>query len=268
MKILALFDVGAAAVQSGFLIVPQNETDRTFGLHVRAGQNAGQFHHQGRARSIVVGGLAPADAVEVRAEDVHLFRMRDSGLRAIDLFPGARHRRLGIELAQLRIRLRVRIIVHSGANAQAPWPSSPDSSGRGRRRRARPSRSIRHGVARVRRGRLVVVLEALDICAAVTFELGFDPVEGPAIAIGPLLSIAELRQPLDRGLIAFQVEPIHENFCRVGNRFRRALRRGRSYAPGRYLRNMGDRDGASRGNHQFPLHLSSSLRPVRASRPL
>jgi hypothetical protein len=41
--------------------------------------------------------------------------------------------------------------------------------------------------------------------------LDFDPADGFAIAIRSLAWIAELRQPLDDGLVAFQIESIDGN---------------------------------------------------------
>ena len=66
---------------------------------------------------------------------------------------------------------------------------------------------------------MVVVLEAFDVRAAVALELRFDPVDGLAIAIRSLPPIAELRQPLDGGLVAFQIEPVDENFYWIGSSF-------------------------------------------------
>jgi hypothetical protein len=96
---------------------------------------------------------------------------------------------------------------------------------------------------------LEVVLKAFDVCAGITFELGFDPVDGLAIAIRSLPPIAELRQPLDGGLISFQIEPIDENFLGVRNYFRLGLRRGRAAGTSDYVWDKARHKDASRGNH-------------------
>src|SRR5580704_3650994 len=95
--------------------------------------------------------------------------------------------------------------------------SAPYCNGRGRGWGAGATRGIRTGCARVRRRRLVVVLEPFDICAAVAFELGFYPVDGSAIAIRSLAPIAELRQPLDGGLVPFQIKATDESLHWICN---------------------------------------------------
>ena len=87
---LPLLDVGARAVRAGLLVVPQREADRALGLHVRHAEDARQLHHQRRARSVVVRGFAPAVAVHVRADDVHLVGTGGADLRAVHLFARAR----------------------------------------------------------------------------------------------------------------------------------------------------------------------------------
>ena len=103
--------------------------------------------------------------------------------------------------------------------------------------------------ARIRARRLVVVLEPFRICAAVAFELGFDPVDGLAVAVRSLAAVAELRQPLDGGLVAFQIEAIDENFYGIGNRFRLGGRSGHAAAPGERARDGSRQKSASHGNH-------------------
>ena len=58
-------------------------------------------------------------------------------------------------------------------------------------------------------GGLVFVLDPLGR-AAVALELCFDPVDRGAVAIGALPPIAELRQALDRRLVAFEIEPLDQ----------------------------------------------------------
>src|SRR5258708_20728648 len=65
LEVFALLDIRCAAVESRFLVVPKNKSNRTLGLHVRAVQDARELHDQSRARSIVVGGLAPTDPFHV-----------------------------------------------------------------------------------------------------------------------------------------------------------------------------------------------------------
>jgi hypothetical protein len=77
LQVLALIDVGARAVEAGLFVVPEREADGTFGLRdVRVAEDAGQFHDERGAGAVVVGGFAPADAVHVGGDDVHLFGMR------------------------------------------------------------------------------------------------------------------------------------------------------------------------------------------------
>jgi len=59
---------------------------------------------------------------------------------------------------------------------------------------------------RSRRRRLIVVLEARHVAAAVAPELRLDPVHGGAVAVGALTPIAEGRESFDGRLVAFQVE--------------------------------------------------------------
>jgi hypothetical protein len=77
----------------------------------------------------------------------------------------------------------------------------------------------------------VFVLQALDIRAAVRFELGFDPVQRLAIALGALAAVTELRQALDGRLVLFQVELADQCGDRIAGRRGRGrsggLRKGR-----------------------------------------
>ena len=89
------------------------------------------------------------------------------------------------------------------ASPGAPAGAGPRRLSARRRHRAAPGR------------RLVVVLDAFRVRAAVALELRLDPVDGGAVAIGSLTAIAELRQALDRGLVLFQIESADEHPYRV-----------------------------------------------------
>src|SRR5206468_2287366 len=99
----------------------QREADRAVGLHFRVAEDARQFHHQRGAGAIVVGGFAETDAVHVRADDVHLFRMGRADLGAVDVLAqrGAHRRLLGVERADAFVGLQHRVTVHAGGNAVA-----------------------------------------------------------------------------------------------------------------------------------------------------
>jgi hypothetical protein len=65
------------------------------------------------------------------------------------------------------------------------------------------------------RGRLTHVLKPL--CrAAVAFQLGLNPIDRGAIAIGTLAPVAELGQSLDRGFVPFEVEAVNQRTNRIG----------------------------------------------------
>ena len=140
---LALLDVGARGLRSGFLVVPQREADRALGLHVGRAEDARQLHHQRGARAVVVGRLAPAVAVHVAADDVHLFGMRGADLGAEHHLARPRRGRLHVQRAQLFVRLLHRIGVDAGRNPVAARPAAADreagvgaaASAAGRRRR-------------------------------------------------------------------------------------------------------------------------------------
>src|SRR5581483_4975450 len=61
-----------------------------------------------------------------------------------------------------------------------------------------------------RRRRRILVADAFDILAAVAPELGLNPVHRVAVALRALPTVAELREPLDRGLVPLEVKPTHE----------------------------------------------------------
>ena len=77
----------------------------------------------------------------------------------------------------------------------------------------------------LRRRRIVLIRDALDVLASVLFKLRLDPIDGVAIALRALPAIAELRQSLDGVLVSLEVEAIDEGLYRVVRRVgRRALR--------------------------------------------
>ena len=201
------------------LVVPQRKADRPVGLDVGAAEDARQLHNEGRARAVVVGGLPPADAVHVPADDVHLVGVGGADLRAVDLLALARHRWRRVEGAQCRVRLRQRVVVDAGARPRAAIdaaplgaPAPPASGGATARRTgaapAPPGRLSR--ATSPCRWRFPLVRDALDVGAAVAAELRFDPVHGLAIALGALTTIAELREALDRGLVLGEIETRHQ----------------------------------------------------------
>src|SRR5690606_39216046 len=55
----------------------------------------------------------------------------------------------------------------------------------------------------------VLVVQALGLVAPAP-ELLLDPVDGARVALGALLAVAELGQPLDQGLVALEVEPLDD----------------------------------------------------------
>jgi hypothetical protein len=71
---------------------------------------------------------------------------------------------------------------------------------------------------------MVVVLQTFDVRASIAFELGLDPVDGLAITIRSLAPVAELRQPLDSGLVSLEIEPIDKNSYWIRYCFRLRLR--------------------------------------------
>ena len=86
------------------------------------------------------------------------------------------------------------------------------------RRIAAPARAAAARPARGGGG-LVVVRDPLGR-AAVALELRLDPVDRGAVAIGALAAIAELRQPLDRRLVLFEIEAADQRLHRIGARRR------------------------------------------------
>ena len=67
----ALSHVRAAPSRACFLVVPEDEPDRSSGLHIWTAEHARQFHHERRPRAIVIRRFAVPAAIHVRADDVH-----------------------------------------------------------------------------------------------------------------------------------------------------------------------------------------------------
>jgi len=79
---------------------------------------------------------------------------------------------------------------------------------------------------------VVGVVEAFGR-APVAAKLRFDPVDGPAVAVGALLAITELRQALDGRLVSLQIEPSDQHFRRVAGRILRGCSAGTLAESGR-----------------------------------
>src|SRR5438874_9653482 len=101
------------------LVVPERESNRSIGLHIRAAQNARDFHDKGGTRTVVIRRLAPAVTVHMRADDVHFAWMCGADFCAVHLLAGAGRRRLRVELAKRGVALRFRVRVHAGWNGDA-----------------------------------------------------------------------------------------------------------------------------------------------------
>src|SRR5207249_5938710 len=124
--------------------------------------------------------------------------MDAADLGAVHLFARARRAGWRVERAQPGVGLPEGIVVDAGAGAHAtvaatarggPHPLSPSPSGRGGTRR------------------LIVVLEARHVAAAVAPELRLDPVHGGTVAVRALAPVAELGEAFDRDLVLLEVEP-------------------------------------------------------------
>jgi hypothetical protein len=210
------FSLPCRSLRSRFLVVPERESDRALGVHVRTAEDARHFHHQRGAGPIVVRRFAPAVAVHVAADDVHLLGVSGADLGAVHHLARPRRRRLHVERAKLFVRLLHRVRVHAGRRLHASGPAATlrktgiaatASTGRARRRR-------------------VVGVRDPSGRAPVALELRFDPVNRRAIAIRALAPIAELRQAFDRGFVSLQIEPPHQRGDRIGW-FDLCKRRGR-----------------------------------------
>ena len=207
---LPLLDVGAAPVQPGLLVVPEDEAERAPGPHIGRVEDARELQDQRGARAVVVRGLAPAMPVHMGTEDVHLRRMRGADGRAIDLLPRARRRGLLVQLAQPGISLCGRIRVDSGSSSVAEDAATtgtgavaPDlSAGRGAVTRVEVAglssstplswHRFVH-VIQARRGRAPDVLQPF-----------LNPINRVAISLCPLAPIAELGQTLERRFVTLE----------------------------------------------------------------
>src|SRR5439155_11154845 len=210
----SLRNVGAGAVETRFLVVPESESDRSLCPHIGTVQHARQLHDQRRPRAVVIDGLAPAYSVHVGADDVHLVGSRRPDLRAIHLFSRAGGAWLGVELTKLRIGLRFGSVVHArrhrnAADSRASGAGADFPTGHGNGHAALRSP--------LRLWRVVLVLDAPGVTAE-ALQLAFDPVDRCAIAIRPLAPIAEFGQSLDRGLVPLQFEPSDQYPDRVVGR--------------------------------------------------
>ena len=218
-------------------------------------EDARELHHERRARSVVVRGLAVADAVHVRADDVHLAAARRAPLRAVDHWTGpgmtgprfnSRSFTFGCRSGSLLTPVR----------APKPLPPAPRRNGivrrapagtareaplcrcrRHRRRRLRgsarqpaapppaaprtaaPARAAPPRCCLRRQPARIrrVVRHALGL-AAIALELRLDPVDRVAIALRAFAAIAKLGQALDRGLVPLEFQPADEHPDRVGAR--------------------------------------------------
>ncbi len=115
----ALRDVRASRLRSRFLVVPEREPDRPLGLNVGTTEHVRQLHHERGAGAIVIRGLAPALAIHVAADDVHLFGVRGADFRAVHHLAWARCGRLHVDRANRFVRLCHRIGVDAGARTNA-----------------------------------------------------------------------------------------------------------------------------------------------------
>ena len=111
--------IRTAAFESRLFVVPEDEANRSLRLHAWTVQDAREFHYDRRSGSVIVCSFAVADAVHVCRHDVHLFRMRRSDLRAVDLFAWTIRSGPGVEFTESKIRLRVGIVVDAGSSADA-----------------------------------------------------------------------------------------------------------------------------------------------------
>src|SRR5262249_40372493 len=134
---------------------------------------------------------------------VHLLGVGRADLGAIDLFARAGLVGLGVDTAEGGIRLEVGVGVDAGAAAIALLWQHDARSGR----RSAWGRGVA-GLAEVAAG--VLVVDALDVAAAVALELGFDPVGGGAVPVGALAAVAEPGEAEDGVLVVVEVEAADE----------------------------------------------------------
>ena len=176
--------------------------------------------------AVVVGGFTETVTIHVRPDDVHLVGVGRPHLRAEDLGPLPIRRLLAVEGAQRFIRLRQRITHDTG-----PSPVAKDGAATGSVPVAADPPTGRRGLGGVQWWtgpgaataataagpglRVVGVAYALGGRAAHCLELRLDPIDRVTVARGALPSVAELRQPLERGLILIELQPADECADRV-----------------------------------------------------
>ena len=261
LQLLALRDVGVGAFESAFLAIPQREPNRHVGGDLRRAEDPRELHDEGRPRSIVVRRLAPADAVHVRADDVHLAAPRRAPLRAIHHVDRAGNDRAPVQLAKFHVGLPLGIVVHAGARAEAfaaraaperilgrPPPfatsgtlaaaTSLSGSTSAGAAGALPFDLLVREPARIRR-----VIRDAPRFAAVALELGFDPSDPLAIAFRAFTAFAELRQSLDRRLVFLEVQLADERPDRILRSGGRGHRRRRLRRALRLARRSAEREG-------------------------
>ena len=205
----ALRHIGVGAVQAGLLVVPQDEADGALGLHVRRGEHPGELHDQRGARTVVVRRLAPAVPVHVARR--RCTSPRDASCRPWCNTPprGGRARSAACRAPAASRRAGASGSVFTPVGARLPRRRPPPTA------RVRAGRFGRPARLRLLVGRVAVV-QALGVRAAVALELRLDPVDGRAIAVGALAAVAELGEPLDRRLVALEIET-----CRPESRWDR-----------------------------------------------
>src|SRR5437660_8569471 len=125
--------------------------------------------------------------------------MDAADLGAVHLVARARRAGWRVERTQPGVGLPEGIVVDAGAGAHA----AVAATARGAARVAERSGPFRPGP---RWRRLIVVLQACDIGAAVAPELGLDPVHRGAVPVGALAPVAELGEAFDRRLVLLEVE--------------------------------------------------------------
>ena len=183
-----------------------------------AAEDPRQLHDERGTGAVIVGGLAPAMAIHMRADDVHLVGTRRANLRAIHLFARAGGRRLRVELARSSGRVARSGLVFTPVGLvmpryrEPPWPPriSPLAiTGLG------DDGSECPGAVAVRGGAGLYVYLTRSVCAAEALELRLNPVDSRAVAVGALPAIAELGQALDGRLVLLQVEPADQRLHRL-----------------------------------------------------
>src|SRR5438552_6712675 len=159
--------------------------------------------------------------------------MDAADLGAVHLYARARRAGLCVERTQPRVGLLEGMVVDAGAGAHA----AVVATARGTASVAGRSGPFCPGT---RWRRLIVVLQAGDVGAAVAPELDLDPVHRGAVPVGALAPVAELGEAFDRRLVLLEVEPRDQ----LGDGI---LCRGRS---GGYLGRRDGRDAEGGGGEQ------------------